>query len=116
MCDHLERFGRKMAKRRATGSARTTKARRGTARRSHSEKRDEFRAVRHRLRAALGDIVDAPAENEPGDQHTGGCRRSSRGAVARLTSARRAGWSPCPFDQGPLVKIILHHFMGGMID
>ncbi|TIM23219.1 MAG: PadR family transcriptional regulator, partial [Mesorhizobium sp.] len=26
--------------------------------------RDEFRAVRHRLRAALGDFVDAPAEKQ----------------------------------------------------
>ena len=29
-----------------------------------SEVRDEFRAVRHRLRAALGDFVDAPADKQ----------------------------------------------------
>ncbi|WP_245478693.1 hypothetical protein [Mesorhizobium sp. M7A.F.Ca.US.014.04.1.1] len=29
-----------------------------------SEARDEFRAVRHRLRAALGDFVDAPADKQ----------------------------------------------------
>ncbi|MER8388517.1 PadR family transcriptional regulator [Mesorhizobium sp. M0959] len=57
--DHLERFGRKMAKARDwfgwndDGDG----GRRG---RGRSEKRDEFRAVRHRLRAALGEIVDAP--------------------------------------------------------
>ncbi|MER9966176.1 PadR family transcriptional regulator [Mesorhizobium sp. M0060] len=55
--DHLERFGRKMAKARDwfgwndDGDG---------GRRGRSEKRDEFRAVRHRLRAALGEIVDAP--------------------------------------------------------
>jgi hypothetical protein len=32
--------------------------------RGRSEARDEFRAVRHRLRAALGEIVDAPAEKQ----------------------------------------------------
>ncbi|RUV65677.1 PadR family transcriptional regulator, partial [Mesorhizobium sp. M5C.F.Ca.IN.020.14.1.1] len=32
--------------------------------RGRSEKRNEFRAVRHRLRAALGNIVDAPAEKQ----------------------------------------------------
>ncbi|MCP9233784.1 PadR family transcriptional regulator [Mesorhizobium sp. LMG 17147] len=57
--EHLERFGRKMAKARDwfgwndDGDG----GRRG---RGRSEKRDEFRAVRHRLRAALGEIVDAP--------------------------------------------------------
>ncbi|MDX8463742.1 PadR family transcriptional regulator, partial [Mesorhizobium sp. VK2D] len=28
------------------------------------EKRDRFRALRHRLRAALGDIVDAPEDKQ----------------------------------------------------
>lgn len=57
--EHIERFGRKMAKARDwfgwndDGDG----GRRG---RGRSEKRDEFRAVRHRLRAALGEIVDAP--------------------------------------------------------
>src|SRR3954470_18574445 len=58
--DHLERFGRKMAKARdwfGWNDDGEDGARHG---RGRSEKRDAFRAVRHRLRAALGDFVDAP--------------------------------------------------------
>ncbi|MER8607411.1 PadR family transcriptional regulator [Mesorhizobium sp. M1233] len=57
--EHLERFGRKMAKARDWFGWNDDEdgGRRG---RGRSEKRDEFRAVRHRLRAALGEIADAP--------------------------------------------------------
>ncbi|MDX8495583.1 PadR family transcriptional regulator [Mesorhizobium sp. VK22B] len=64
--DHLERFGRKMAKARdwfgwsddgEDGSRRGRHEKR-------DEKRDRFRALRHRLRAALGDIVDAPEDKQ----------------------------------------------------
>lgn len=65
--DHLERFGRKMAKARdwfgwndEGDDRREGRGGRG----GRSEARDEFRAIRHRLRAALGDIVDAPAEKQ----------------------------------------------------
>ncbi|RVA91177.1 PadR family transcriptional regulator, partial [Mesorhizobium sp. M7A.F.Ca.CA.004.01.1.1] len=67
--DHLERFGRKMAKARdwfgwndesEEGGRRGGRGSRG----DRSEARDEFRAVRHRLRAALGDFVDAPADKQ----------------------------------------------------
>jgi len=65
--DHLERFGRKMAKARdwfgwndEGDDRREGRGGRG----GRSEARDEFRAIRHRLRAALGDIVDAPAETQ----------------------------------------------------
>jgi DNA-binding PadR family transcriptional regulator len=65
--EHLERFGRKMAKARDWfGWNDDGEERRGGrgGRGERSETRDEFRAVRHRLRAALGDIVDAPAEKQ----------------------------------------------------
>lgn len=62
---HLERFGRKMAKARewfGWGDDSEEGGRRGRG--GRSEAGDEFRAVRHRLRAALGEIVDAPAEKQ----------------------------------------------------
>lgn len=62
--DHLERFGRKMAKARDWFGWNDDGEDGGRRGRGRSEKRDEFRAVRHRLRAALGDIVDAPAEKQ----------------------------------------------------
>ena len=65
--DHLERFGRKMAKARDWfGSNDDGEDRRGGrgGRGERSETRDEFRAIRHRLRAALGEIVDAPADKQ----------------------------------------------------
>ncbi|KQU78686.1 PadR family transcriptional regulator [Mesorhizobium sp. Root695] len=64
--EHLERFGRKMAKARdwfGWNDEREEGARRG-GRGDRSEARDEFRAARHRLRAALGDFVDAPADKQ----------------------------------------------------
>jgi DNA-binding PadR family transcriptional regulator len=64
--EHLERFGRKMAKARdwfGWNDEAEEGGRRG-GRGERSETRDEFRAIRHRLRAALGDIVDAPAEKQ----------------------------------------------------
>jgi len=63
--DHLERFGRKMAKARdwfGWNDDGEEGGRRGG--RGRSDARDEFRAVRHRLRAALGDFVDAPADKQ----------------------------------------------------
>ncbi|CAN7643776.1 PadR family transcriptional regulator [Mesorhizobium caraganae] len=63
--EHLERFGRKMAKARewfGWNDDSDEGGRRGRG--GRSEARDEFRAVRHRLRAALGEIVDAPAEKQ----------------------------------------------------
>lgn len=63
--EHLERFGRKMAKARdwfGWNDDGEEGGRRGG--RGRSEAREEFRAVRHRLRAALGDLVDAPAEKQ----------------------------------------------------
>ncbi|QKD02419.1 PadR family transcriptional regulator [Mesorhizobium loti] len=65
--EHLERFGRKMAKARDWfGWNDDGDERRGGrgGRGERSETRDEFRAIRHRLRAALGEIVDAPAEKQ----------------------------------------------------
>ena len=62
--DHLERFGRKMAKARdwfGSNEDGDEMDRRG--RRGHG-KRSEFHAVRRRLRAALGDLVEAPAEKQ----------------------------------------------------
>jgi DNA-binding PadR family transcriptional regulator len=64
--EHLERFGRKMAKARdwfGWNDESEEGGRRG-GRGGRSEARDEFRAVRHRLRAALGDFVDAPADKQ----------------------------------------------------
>ncbi len=59
--DHLERFGRKMAKARDWFGWNED----GEDRRAgRSAARDEFRAVRHRLRAALSDIVDAPEDKQ----------------------------------------------------
>lgn len=55
--DHLERFGRKMAKAREWFGWNDDGE--DSGRRGRHEKRDRFRALRHRLRAALGDIVDA---------------------------------------------------------
>ncbi|ESZ45267.1 MULTISPECIES: PadR family transcriptional regulator [unclassified Mesorhizobium] len=63
--EHLERFGRKMAKARdwfGWNDDGEEGGRRGG--RGRSDARDEFRAVRHRLRAALGDLVDAPAKKQ----------------------------------------------------
>lgn len=63
--EHLERFGRKMAKARewfGWNDDGEEGGRRGRG--ARSEARDEFRTVRHRLRAALGEIVDAPAEKQ----------------------------------------------------
>ncbi|ESY22171.1 MULTISPECIES: PadR family transcriptional regulator [unclassified Mesorhizobium] len=63
--EHLERFGRKMAKARdwfGWNDDGEEGGRRGG--RGRSDAREEFRAVRHRLRAALGDLVDAPAEKQ----------------------------------------------------
>ncbi|MER9140633.1 PadR family transcriptional regulator [Mesorhizobium sp. M0830] len=64
--DHLERFGRKMAKARDWfgWNDESEEAGRRGGRGGRSEARDEFRAVRHRLRAALGDFVDAPADRQ----------------------------------------------------
>ncbi|MER9585145.1 PadR family transcriptional regulator [Mesorhizobium sp. M0276] len=64
--DHLERFGRKMAKARDWfgWNDESEEAGRRGGRGGRSEARDEFRAVRHRLRAALGDFVDAPADKQ----------------------------------------------------
>ena len=61
--EHLERFGRKMAKAREWFGW-NDDSEEGGRRGGRSEARDEFRAVRHRLRAALGEIVDAPAEKQ----------------------------------------------------
>ncbi|MER9315876.1 PadR family transcriptional regulator [Mesorhizobium sp. M0659] len=61
--EHLERFGRKMAKARDWFGW-NDDGEEGGWRGGRSEARDEFRAVRHRLRAALGDLVDAPAEKQ----------------------------------------------------
>ncbi|AZO22295.1 MULTISPECIES: PadR family transcriptional regulator [unclassified Mesorhizobium] len=64
--DHLERFGRKMAKARdwfGWGDDSEDGGRRGRHEK-RDEKRDRFRALRHRLRAALSDIVDAPEDKQ----------------------------------------------------
>ena len=60
--DHLERFGRKMAKARDWFGWNDDGEEGG--RRGRHEKRDAFRALRHRLRAALSDIVDAPEDKQ----------------------------------------------------
>ncbi|PDQ17285.1 PadR family transcriptional regulator [Mesorhizobium sanjuanii] len=62
--EHLERFGRKMAKARDWFGWNDDGEEGGRRGRGRSEKRDEFRAVRHRLRAALSDIVDASEEKQ----------------------------------------------------
>lgn len=62
--DHLERFGRKMAKAREWFGWNDDGQDRRGGRGGRSETRDEFRAVRHRLRAALSDIVDAPEDKQ----------------------------------------------------
>ncbi|MER9403370.1 PadR family transcriptional regulator [Mesorhizobium caraganae] len=62
--EHLERFGRKMAKAREWFGWNDESDEGGRRGRGPSEARDEFRTVRHRLRAALGEIVDAPAEKQ----------------------------------------------------
>ena len=59
--DHLERFGRKMAAAREWFGWGDDK---DEGRRGRSEKRDQFRGLRHRLRAALGDIADAPEDKQ----------------------------------------------------
>ncbi|RWL44000.1 MAG: PadR family transcriptional regulator [Mesorhizobium sp.] len=59
--DHLERFGRKMAAAREWFGWGDDK---DEGRRGRSEKRDQFRALRHRLRAALGDIAGAPEDKQ----------------------------------------------------
>ncbi|WFP65518.1 MULTISPECIES: PadR family transcriptional regulator [unclassified Mesorhizobium] len=63
--DHLERFGRKMAKARDWfgWNDEGEDGRRGRHER-RDEKRDRFRALRHRLRAALSDIVDASEDKQ----------------------------------------------------
>jgi len=64
--DHLERFGRKMAKARdwfGWGDEGEDGGRRGRHEK-RDEKRDRFRALRHRLRTALGEIVDAPEDKQ----------------------------------------------------
>ncbi|MER9425218.1 PadR family transcriptional regulator [Mesorhizobium sp. M0317] len=61
--EHLERFGRKMAKARDWFGW-NDDGEEGGRRGGRSGARDEFRAVRHRLRAALGDLVDAPAKKQ----------------------------------------------------
>ncbi|AZO28922.1 PadR family transcriptional regulator [Mesorhizobium sp. M1B.F.Ca.ET.045.04.1.1] len=64
--DHLERFGRKMAKARdwfGWSDDGEDGGRRGRHEK-RDEKRDRFRALRHRLRAALSDIVDAPEDKQ----------------------------------------------------
>ncbi|TIS62581.1 MAG: PadR family transcriptional regulator [Mesorhizobium sp.] len=60
--DHLERFGRKMA--RARDWFGWSDDGEGGGRGGRHEKRDRFRALRHRLRAALSDIVDAPEDKQ----------------------------------------------------
>ncbi|MDX8500206.1 PadR family transcriptional regulator [Mesorhizobium sp. VK4C] len=60
--DHLERFGRKMAKARDWFGWSDDSE--DVGRRGRHEKRDRFRALRHRLRAALSDIVDAPEDKQ----------------------------------------------------
>ncbi|AZO63374.1 PadR family transcriptional regulator [Mesorhizobium sp. M1A.F.Ca.IN.022.06.1.1] len=60
--DYLERFGRKMAKARDWFGWNDEGEDGG--RRGRHEKRDRFRALRHRLRAALSDIVDAPEDKQ----------------------------------------------------
>ncbi|MDX8447711.1 PadR family transcriptional regulator [Mesorhizobium captivum] len=64
--DHLERFGRRMAKARDWfgWSDDGEDGRRRGRHEKRDEKRDRFRALRHRLRAALGDIVDAPEDKQ----------------------------------------------------
>ncbi|UCI09461.1 PadR family transcriptional regulator [Mesorhizobium sp. B1-1-8] len=65
--DHLESFGRKMAKAREWfGWNDDGEDRRGGrgGRGDRLEARDQFRALRHRLRAALGDFVDAPQDKQ----------------------------------------------------
>ncbi|RTL95846.1 MAG: PadR family transcriptional regulator [Hyphomicrobiales bacterium] len=59
--DHLERFGRKMAAAREWFDWGDDK---DEGRRGRSETRDRFRALRHRLRAALGDIAEAPEDKQ----------------------------------------------------
>ncbi|RVD71105.1 MAG: PadR family transcriptional regulator [Mesorhizobium sp.] len=61
--DHLERFGRKMAKARDWFGW-NDDGEEGGRHRGRHEKRDAFRAVRHRLRAALSEIVDAPEDKQ----------------------------------------------------
>ncbi|MDG4902087.1 MULTISPECIES: PadR family transcriptional regulator [unclassified Mesorhizobium] len=60
--DHLERFGRKMAKARDWFGWNDEGE--DVGRRGRHEKRDRFRALRHRLRAALSDFVDAPEDKQ----------------------------------------------------
>jgi DNA-binding PadR family transcriptional regulator len=62
--EQIERFGRKMAKAREWLGWNDDGDERGSRGGERSGKRDEFRAVRHRLRAALGEIADAPAEKQ----------------------------------------------------
>ena len=62
--EQIERFGRKMAKAREWFGWNDDGEERGGHERGHSGKGGEFRAVRRRLRAALGEIADAPAEKQ----------------------------------------------------
>jgi DNA-binding PadR family transcriptional regulator len=62
--EQIERFGRKMAKAREWFGWNDDGEERGGHERGRSGKSDEFRAVRRRLRAALGEIADAPAEKQ----------------------------------------------------
>lgn len=62
--EQIERFGRKMAKAREWLGWNDDGEERGGRGGESSGNRDEFRDVRHRLRAALGGIADAPAEKQ----------------------------------------------------
>jgi DNA-binding PadR family transcriptional regulator len=61
--EQIERFGRKMAKAREWFGWNDDGEEHGN-RGQAAGKRDEFRAVRQRLRAALGEIADSPAEKQ----------------------------------------------------
>ncbi len=63
LLDGIKRFGAKMAKAQEWFGSHEDAEDVGRAGRRHG-KRAEFRAVRRRLRTALGDIVDAPADKQ----------------------------------------------------
>lgn len=62
--EQIERFGRKMAKAREWLGWNDDGEDHGPRGHGHGGKRDEFRAARQRLRAALGSIADASAEKQ----------------------------------------------------
>jgi DNA-binding PadR family transcriptional regulator len=64
LLDGIKRFGAKMAKAQEWFGSNDDSEDLGRHARHRHGKRSEFRAVRRRLRAALGDIVDAPAEKQ----------------------------------------------------